>query len=52
MKSVNTESCMIAALYFELPTKYYWDDQIKDEMGTECDIYGTEQICIQGFNGK
>jgi len=44
---------MIAAVYVVLPIKYYWDDQIKkDEMGTECGIYGTEQICIQGFSGK
>jgi len=44
---------MIAALQCVLPTKYYWDDQTKkDEMSTECGMYGTEQICIQGFSGK
>jgi hypothetical protein len=34
-------------------TRYYSSDQIKkNEMGGACGTYGTQQICIQSFDGE
>ena len=32
--------------------KYYSDDQIKNQMGGACSIYGEKQRCIHGFGGE
>jgi hypothetical protein len=31
--------------------KYYSGDQIKNEMGRACGMYGGEERCIQGIGG-
>jgi hypothetical protein len=36
-----------------LHTKYYWNDQIKeDEMGKACNVNGGDEKCIQNFGCK
>ena len=38
-------------MYSVLLTKYYSGDQIKNEMGRACGMYGGQDKCIQGFGG-
>jgi hypothetical protein len=38
-------------LHDVLFTRYY-SDEMKDEMGMACGMYGGEQKCTQGFGGE